>query len=1743
MPAEPDVPSREQRLNDVVAAYLLAAENGEAPDAVELLARHPDLADDLRAFLADHARMRQAVAPALGVVRYFGDYELLEEIARGGMGVVYRARQVSLNRVVALKMILAGQLASARDVQRFRSEAEAAANLDHPNIVPIYEVGEYQGQHYFSMKFIEGGPLSRKVPDLLGQPRAAARLVATVARAVHYAHQHGVLHRDLKPANVLLAACGLAPDAKPPAAQWVPHVTDFGLARRIEGSDGLTDSGAVVGTPGYMAPEQARGQKGLTTAADVWALGGILYELLTGRPPFLGPTPLDTVLQVLEKEPEPPRAHDRRVPRDLETVCLKCLHKDPTRRYRSAEELADDLERFLRDEPVHARRVGPAERAGRWLWKRRWAALRTATVVLLSLALVLAGTVGRVWYEDYLTRSRMGTFALETDQPGLTAEVLDERGNVVVARFPVARDPIDVTDVPAGSYRLRLAAPGQLDESLPLTVEKGRHTRLAVALEDRSLWDPIAVKRDETVEVMDLHGHSDVILWTRTGLARIDGATGEPVWRKNLDPREEPLLAKLPGFVWEDWWRSAGDRPGLVRHVGLLRPASDLDGDGTRDLVLVSSAASMVAMSGGSGKVLWTWHRSLPPPPPGQPVVVNGNQPPSFYRVVGQPAVLEGDGQRPPALVLTYGTDLYRNVSGQGFAGRARATLDHRVEAVSGATGETLWEFPLDSRWFAADVPARPSGSGNYTEITPTPGLRYPAQVVSSGGHWYAVLVAGGHVLGLDAVTGKPAWDYEAPGRAAGTPLFADLGGRTALLLPLAGELRALDLRTGKTLWTRPLPAGLPTGEPWAVLADLDGDGKPEVVLSPTSGGVQVLDAATGEPQWPLRGAGQTFVIGPDIDGDGRRDLFLAAVKVYRSATQGPALAVKAVSGKDGHVLWSREIDVSLPSDNPLPRLLWWEPGTDGRPLLVASLAQGAGGRQEKSPLDRVYILTAATGQVAHVLEGAQAPRAADLNGDGLPDLYWLQPHREPGPAHGGQLFALRGMPPERWRRAGKWEPAGDLDGDGGTALVGTPAQRHDSETHRPMAVSGRDGRLLWQAAVPARQTLPLPGGDLDGDGTPDLLAFEWAGNDPPRLTALSGKTGQALWSARVEFRELSFAEARDLDGDGRPEVVVGWQGGNEQGLTVFSGPDGKVLWTQSWSLPADSYSESRLAAVTRLEGKAPGDVLVSTRSDGWREWRAFRGSDGTPLWLRQFPMRAGCARPEQEWAEPQVGDLDGDGLAELVVIDDEVLALGGKDGMPKWKWQWPDRDRTVKGDNVATGKHVPIYDVSLAPVLAELDGNGTLSVCFFVAGRLVVLDGHGRPRLETPLPGRAAYWNGRRPSRLWACDLDGDGRAELVCVRGYQTNGEPPRRYRDTLPANEFASVCVLTDGGRRVLWEWPFPFGFGEILGVRPAQKGREGTVVVRTGNRIYGLAGPDGTPRWRCEGSPWWMFDVNGGPDDRTYDSHGPVLLADATPGPPRVLFPCGECRLALPTDADGNYRRIPEWGASPPPAAPNPAVPGEDSTTALYERLARDFPNVPDYQRRLALTCTDRCTALAEAGKGAEARAELRRAEAAWRLLKNDWDSQEKAGRWRVEHYPNDPAAKDYLAWFLATCPDERFRRPAEAVRLAQAATEARPREANDWNTLGVARYRAGDWQGARVALEKAGQLRGGRTAHDLFFLAMTCRQSGEKGQARRWYEQGVAWMRQHAPDDEEVRRVRAEAAVLLAATPAKGEGGR
>src|SRR2546421_4476375 len=425
--------------------------------------------------------------PMLGEL---GDYELLEEIGRGGQGVVFRARQKRLNRTVALKVISLGQWASKAHLKRFRREAEAAASLDHPCIVPIYEVDERDGSCYFSMKFVEGGQLdevTRREPMPI---RRAVELIGKVARTVHYAHEHGILHRDIKPGNILLDAKG------------EPHLTDFGLARLMESESTVTRTMEVLGTPSYMAPEQAVGNNAaVSSVTDVYGLGAVLYQLLTGQPPFAGGTTYETIKLLLDTEPRQPRLLNPKIDRDLSTICLKCLQKDSKRRYPSALALAEDLERWLKHEPIQARQTGIFTRG------RKWVRRKPAVAALIASLVAFAAAIGwNVWqgalisHPSALATNGIAVLPFEnlSGNPdnayfadGIQEEILTRLGSIadlkVISRTSTQRDQSGPINLPEIAKQLGVAH--ILEGSVQKAADQVRvNVQLINAQTDSHLW-------------------------------------------------------------------------------------------------------------------------------------------------------------------------------------------------------------------------------------------------------------------------------------------------------------------------------------------------------------------------------------------------------------------------------------------------------------------------------------------------------------------------------------------------------------------------------------------------------------------------------------------------------------------------------------------------------------------------------------------------------------------------------------------------------------------------------------------------------------------------------------------------------------------------------------------------------------------------------------------------------------------------------------------------------------------------------------------------------------------------------------------------------------------------------------------------------------------------------------------------------------------------------------------------------
>lgn len=422
-----DAAGRDAQLAQLLAELSDRLRRGDDVDMEHECRCHPDLASELRelwgtVMVADAIgstassetsdEEQTELTDVIPTPRRLGDYELLEEIGRGGMGVVFLARQTNLNRRLAVKMILRGPYASAGDRERFLAEAQAAARLDHPGIVPVYQVGDIGDRMYFSMKYIQGPTLAEQLQSGPLTPRKAALWLAKVSRAIEFAHQSGVLHRDLKPSNILIDEVG------------EPHVTDFGLAKKITDPHSLTQSGAVMGTPAYMSPEQAGGGgRVIGPASDVYSLGAILYHMLTGEPPFQGSSPVDAVMKVIEQDPIPPRQLNRNVDRDLEIIAVRCLQKPPDLRYASAKALAADLEAYLNNEPISARSGRLTQVVSRWfrethhatvlenwglLWM--WHSLALLVACLLTNILFWNGVSNR-WYYFCLWSAGFGTWA------------------------------------------------------------------------------------------------------------------------------------------------------------------------------------------------------------------------------------------------------------------------------------------------------------------------------------------------------------------------------------------------------------------------------------------------------------------------------------------------------------------------------------------------------------------------------------------------------------------------------------------------------------------------------------------------------------------------------------------------------------------------------------------------------------------------------------------------------------------------------------------------------------------------------------------------------------------------------------------------------------------------------------------------------------------------------------------------------------------------------------------------------------------------------------------------------------------------------------------------------------------------------------------------------------------------------------------------------------------------------------
>jgi serine/threonine protein kinase len=1455
----------------VLDDYLADLQAGRAPDRAQLLTAHPDLAAQLEQCLSGIEFVHRAAQPAPGAPTQLGDFRIVREVGRGGMGVVYEAEQESLQRRVALKVLRFGAVADREAMQRFQREAETVARLHHTNIVPIFAVGCEQGVHYYAMQFIEGKSLAAileeaqraRSPDeenpslalrLTMDSKQIAGLGLQAAEALAHAHARGVIHRDIKPSNLILDHDGCL---------WL---TDFGLAKRIDEVT-LTMTGVLMGTPRYMSPEQAAAVKQpVDHRTDVYSLGATLYELATGKPVFDAATPQGVITQILHDEPIAPRLIRSQLPRDLETILLKCLAKDPGRRYPTAHALAEDLRAFLDGRPIAARRPSLIERSARWLHRhRRSAALIgvTAAAAMLFMALGLSGVEQwRQWQK--------GSLFLRNEGPVLTGELLDEQGRRVQPRFTVPTE--EALSVPAGSYNLRLQGRGFIDEMFQVRIERGKEMEFDGNLNDQWLWPPLAVPA--TYELVKMGNHTDVLPLSAEGLSRIHGGTGATLWTVKLGEKEHAALA---GFHWD--WSTQGIPTGrgeYDRRPRLVQPAPDLDGDGVPDLVWVSRRqAAVLALSGKDGGVLWCFQAPSRLEPDSRYATENG----STGTVVGTPGVMDVNGDGIPDLIVTFVAQK-----------QADGTVPRWVEALSGRKGESLWRYDLDDTWFAPPLGGVPqesrwnndqglsiSSGGGWQSVANSIydkdwgsssswlAVPYPATVARAGDRPAVVLVAGKRLIGLDPHSGKPLWpahdlgfwplrppqlaDLDGSGkdsvlllgppegrerRPSGTDLAFDPYGGSVLAGGPGGDdrltLAALTLTTRQRLWDLPLAAYWGWNwfqEPfeWPLVVDLDGDGRPEVIV-PTGGfegaskwsGVQVCDGATGTVRWvrKLTRSGRygqvqqvnRLIVGPDLEGDGCRDIFTAVL----DGTEWP---------RDQ---WSR-----------------------GR--LSANL--------DKDYIHPVVQLDALSGRDGH-------------------SLWWLRQRTRSGSLTTGPKPSLA---PLRWWHAG-------TDGWPQLVVPYVPGSPQDSPSrHTTWFVSACTGKLLHTAS----DYRDVRTADLDGDGTLDLVSFR---ADQPDAFDQGGKLEMLRGRSPEAWRRLGgfWQPAGDLDGDGFPDLVTAQpdferereaakkpkrerdDSGKEPSQqepekkdkplsTALSGRDGHVLWEHEinddqrrYNSPWDKTLYTRLQPLgaggpstsperQRRDGPvagAPGlcagdldgdgvpDLLITGKTHsffgqigGFCPLLAVSGKTGKRLWSADIDVEV--------WNGPQLlacHDLDGDGKPEVLFVSAMdwgwprqstqpnagkssndwqywLAVLSGRDGKVRWK-----QPLCEGGDHRGSQPAMTPF----AYLLADLNGDGVLDVVIETGN----IEGKGEVRAFSGKDG-TLLWHSAPTSRegdqgsSWVSrptlalgDLEGNGKPTVIALRNISEKDDQGK-------LESYAEIAGLDGSTGKAEWTWREPVDYG--------------------------------------------------------------------------------------------------------------------------------------------------------------------------------------------------------------------------------------------------------------------------------------------------------------------------------------------
>ena len=1326
-----------------------------------------------------------------------------------------------------------------------------------------------------------------------------------------------------------------------------------------------------------MSPEQASATKlPVDHRSDIYSLGATLYELATGKPLFEADSAHAIITQILTTEPRPPRQLRTNLPRDLETIILKCLAKEASARYPTAQALVDDLRAFTEGRPIKARRANIGERSLRWikLRKKIAAAAAIAAVATLAVAIVSYSTLSS-W-----AAARLAHISLKTDGPDhLKVELLDESEQKAVATFTAPTQ--EPQSFPAGRYHVRLSRAGHLSETSQLDAAVGGWYDATAALSPRSLWE-IRHTQDEAVQLARIDGRDDVFLASQNELRRLRGDNAQPIWQISVAARDQPLVERAVHGI-------LNHQPFYLPSLGLpsgsvVRPAIDLDGDGTPDLIWASRAMpALAAVSGRSGKVLWchVCDGSLRDkihdsdfPNRGGSGTINGT-------IVGEPLLAEVGGKTIVVVACALNSELLYTKKNEWL----RAGSEFWLEALDSQSGNLLWRRRLD-----------------WTGRTGMGGAMYSAIVWTKGGRTVAAIASDNHLLGFDVLSGEPAWPDRDLGPAAPLAVrFADLrgdgelealvlretaatqgDGNTAGLNPKELRLTAISPKSPAPLWERALPFVVSPGSPyggspgpedldWPLVADLEGKGKPKIIVpfvdrKDHACGLEVLDGATGQTSWKKRlsRAAQNrdtpllnrIIVGPDLDGDGFREIFAAS---HNNETNH--IYVDALSGRDGRLFWSnQQLDLGRGGQPAILPLRWWQPGSDGWPSLMVSYGDQIylGGTKANAA-----VLAASTGRIEQEAREFGAPQVCDLNGDGLPDLLVFE---RPGPLwqnSGAALRVIKGMAPEAWRVLGKQLIAEqDFNRDGFTDLF-SPSDGS--------VLSGRDASTLWRCADLQNTNVvstPLPDADLDGDGTPDLLSMSYFDNRKANLVATSGHDGKTLWTSQLlitedNSRSGSFTDlpphlaGHILEEGHKPDVLVLYQRQRHDNprstpelrqfrLVRLSGHDGSLVWEQALDefSTLDIRSRNIPFATADLDGDGVKDIVFwlplpaaeppfamkeiampgpkdsAAQNPAKFAWPTFQllavsGRDGKVLWRRPgfFTNNTFGISQLGELPAPVICDPKGDGDPLVLVTDQCVVP-----NCPGWsadKRLAPDGVPGIRTEVLAldgkSGKPVWSWCGGAAPYFHPLESTGDWLTASPQMVRTAAGPAIAMSAFDVSLRARKA----KEPLTPTVTEKYGN-QIVLLNIRGEllqeMENGSQRKPANvgqriwvhdllgdglDELAWCDNRTVRAIRPGDKKILWESEQMPTFFNINSIQPAGKGFPATVTVESVDGMVGLAGPTGKARWRCEAA----HAENGVAPSllETDDPKGLPRISAHGPGSAQT------CYFAIATDERGSY----------------------------------------------------------------------------------------------------------------------------------------------------------------------------------------------------------------------------------------------